>query len=201
MVSIPFSPQAGNSTPVSKRPPKRKDGPALIKSGRTNRTRKGEIFDRSVPLTPADARAMATTLATLTGFADVEALSSKRASADGKTWFVRWHRSAAIVPAETGAAQEIRVERAIHQAPEMEPFLACDDPAVPKRWILHRYPDSDQFGLYLTTFDSCTCPDFQFRGRKLTYCKHIHFFVGIWAQQRRKRTAADRELDARLNGW
>lgn len=187
-------------TTTATRPPRRKDGPALIRSGRVNKTRTGEVYDRSVPLTRDDARAMATTLSTLAGFSDVRALSTKKASSDGRSWFVRWHRDA-TTPNPAAAMQEVRVERAIHQAAEMEAFLSCDDRAIPKRWVLHRYPESDQFGLYLVTLDSCTCPDHQYRGRAVGACKHMNFLLSYLQSQRRKRTVEERALDARLNGW
>jgi len=182
------------------RAPRRKDGPALIKSGRVNKTRLGEVYDRSVPLTRDDARKMAVSLATLAGFVDVRALSTKHASADGKTWFVRWHRDATPNPVAT--MQELRVERALHQAPEMEAFLADEDATIPRRWILHRYPEMEgQFGLYLTSLDACTCPDHQYRGPKVGACKHMQYLVGYLRATRPRMTAEEKALDAKAYGW
>lgn len=181
------------------RTPRRKDGPAIIKSGRVNKPRTGQTFERSVPLTRGDAERMAEALATLPGFDDVAALSTKHAAADGKTWFVRWHRTSIANP--VAAMQEVRVERALHQAAEMEVYLSCDDPNIPKRWILHQYPDTDQFGFYLVSLDSCTCPDRQYRGKAVGSCKHMLFLFGYLQQQRRKRTQAEKDLDAKAYGW
>ncbi|MCW3050863.1 MAG: hypothetical protein JWN14_33 [Chthonomonadales bacterium] len=189
-------------TATTTRAPRRKDGPTIIKSGRVNRTRSGEVYDRSAPLTRDDAERMSAALATLPGFTDVEAISTKHASSDGRTWFVRWHRTDSTLPSALSAMQQTRVERAIHQAPEMEAFLVeGDSPLMPRRWVLHNVPEFGYSSLYYVTFNSCTCPDMQYRGVKLTACKHIHFLLGHLSQRRRKRTQEERELDASLNGW
>jgi hypothetical protein len=210
--SVPLKSEVVNSTPVS-RPKRRKDGPALLKSGRVNKTRSGEVYDRSVPMTRDDSRRFATALAALPGFRAVAALSTKHTAAEGRTWFVRWHRDEAIAPAvRESAMQNIRLERAAHQAREMEWFLAHDeDTASTTRYCLHYYPDSDAFGLYLVDPHGCNCPDHQYRlaGSGLS-CKHMnalrmHLKIpveapkGIYADLPREQVKAllcrDRDLD------
>jgi hypothetical protein len=203
-----------NSIPQNKtRSPRRKDGPALIKSGRTNRTRSGETFDRSVPMTRDGSRRFATALAALPGFRDVAALSTKHTAADGKTYFVRWHRDEAqLLPAKSNAMQNIRIERAAHQAHEMEWFLAHDEDSDSQtRYCLHYYPDSDAFGLYLVDLHGCNCPDHQYRleGSGLS-CKHMNAlrmhlkipvekprgqYADLPVEERRRRLKLDMALD------
>lgn len=167
-----------DSIPQNKtRSPRRKDGPPIIKSGRVNRTRSGETFDRSVPMTIVEAKRFAEALKVLPGFRDVAALSTKHKAADDRTYFVRWHRDdTAPLPTKASDMQNIRLERAAHQAREMEWFLAHDeDTESTTRYCLHYYPDSDAFGLYLVDLHGCNCPDHQYRltGSGLS-CKHMN---------------------------
>jgi hypothetical protein len=172
------------TTATQNRTPRRKDGPAILGSGSVNKTRKGEIFDRTVPMTRLDAKRFAEAIAALPTFSDVRALSSKRRAEDGRTWFVRWHRSSAItLDTATTARQDIRLERALHQASEME-FFPIAGEIEDLHYCLHLYPDTADvprenrglYGLYVThpSLD-CTCPDYSIRLRGTCIrCKHMN---------------------------
>ena len=153
---------------VTQKCPKRKDPPKVI-GGKQTRDRAGQSYERTALLTKDAARAFCHLLSDLPGISVAQMRRDRHQVGTKTVWYVRFVRAAIELPNADTSAQDIRVQRAVLQAEEMQ-FLPADLEGV--YFCAHFHPTGD-VTLYHTSLDTCDCPDKQIRFVDVSVlCKH-----------------------------